>query len=970
MLIVTVTTALAQQNAVIHGQITDSATGEGLIGATVLIQGTNQGSATNVEGNFRIAAVRPGSYTLIVSYLGYQTQTLDVTVGAGDEQRLDIELNAVGLEGEEILFSVQAQGQRSAINQQLRSQTISNIVARERIQEMPDVNAAESIGRLPGVSIQRSGGEANRIAIRGLSPKYNTVTVNGVRVPATGGDDRAVDLSLISSNMLDGIEVTKALLPYQDADALGGSVDLRLREAPDELRFDVSAQGGYNHLQEHLGNYQFTGTVSNRFFDSRMGAIVNFNLDSYDRSADKLNANYRRQSTGAGDGFDILVSSLNLREESVTRGRTGASVLLDFRIPYGKITANTFYNQLTSDALFRVNRMDLNANRHYYDFERRGGETDVWVTGLGIEQNYDWIEFDASVAFTSTTHNSVDDMTWHFVREGGAFHGSVNPNTDLQTVPDLAVNDSTRTELQSVFDWDTDRFEQEYSTQFNFKVPFSFSDQVSGHFRAGGKLRWLERENDEYQYGRAGLHYDGGGDGIGDILRCVDDMYPEYGIADAADMHGNVPMYLFFDGYQRDDFLAGDYPLGFTVDETMVTNILRAVDDCGYANEYTIGSYGRDYYGTEQYQAAYLMAEINIGNMITLIPGLRYEGEISEYTGRRYREVVTGGAGGVQQPPQELTDITVRREHNFFLPNVHLQIRPIDWLSIRLAYTESLTRPDYIQYAPNTTMNSYRSYVRAANTDLKPAHAQNYDISASVYNNTIGLFTVSGFYKSIDDLIFQVGYRLRPGVDVLDGLQLPDSWVDNAPSIDTYINNPFEAIYRGIELDWQTHFWYLPGALQGITLNINYTHIFSETEYGRYETVQDGIVPGSHPPRPNYVLIDTSRTGRMPDQPSHIANVTLGYDYKGFSGRLSFLYQTDVTRWIAGHPVLDEYTGDYARLDLMLRQEVIENLQVYANFNNLNNRPDRNFQGSASGRNPSYIEYYGFTMDLGVRYRF
>jgi outer membrane receptor protein involved in Fe transport len=107
----------------------------------------------------------------------------------------------------------------------------------------------------------------------------------------------------------------------------------------------------------------------------------------------------------------------------------------------------------------------------------------------------------------------------------------------------------------------------------------------------------------------------------------------------------------------------------------------------------------------------------------------------------------------------------------------------------------------------------------------------------------------------------------------------------------------------------------------------------------------------------------------MPNQPSDIMNATIGYDLKGFSARVSFLYQTDILTSLATDPAGDRFTDDYFRVDVSVKQNLPHNMQVFANFNNLNNRADYNFQSSI-GDYPTFIEYYGFTMDIGVRYKF
>jgi len=952
---------------VIKGRVVDSNTGDPLLGANVIIEElAGIGGASDLKGFYRIDYVPAGEYTLKVTYIGYQTAKQKLIIRADETITQNFNLIYGGaLLGEEVVVTAQAKGQMSAINQQLASNTITSIVDQSRIQELPDVNAAESIGRLPGISIQRYGGEATKVEIRGLSPKYNMITVNGVRVPATGGDDRSVDLSLISSNMLGGIEVKKAVTPDMDADALGGTVDLKVKEAPENLQLDFASQGGYNQLQNYTGNYKLSGTVSNRFSDNRLGILANFNLDDYDRSADKLSANYGERTNLQGETY-ISMEKLYLRENILKRGRTGASILLDYRLPNGKITANSFYNQLGWDGTNRINIMSLTApgesNRHYYEFEERGGSTSIFTGALGVEQNFGWIRYDASLARTASRTRCPDEKTWRFTQEAGAFTQTEFPqNTDLEEIPAFATNDTFKTFLSEVWLWDTEREENESSIQFNFQMPFNVGNMVNGYLKTGGKFRWLERLNDEENSGRHGIQY---GDGGNEMLTALDGANPDWQVQELVDEHGHLPISIFLDNYSRANFLDGDYPLGFTVKQAMLERVTQVLSDSGKILRYSINSLGNDYHGRENYQAGYLMAEFNLGRYLTILPGIRYENEYSKYYGQRFKEI---SPNNVQGPPADLDTLTNIRRHEFWLPAIHLTIKPTSWLKIRLARTATLTRPDYIQYAPITRINSYQSYMRAANALLKPAESTNYDASVSVYQNHIGLFTISGFYKEIENLIFQTRYEFKTGVPVPVGCNIPEDWLKASPQADIYINNPYPAYYRGVELDWQTHFWYLPSLLKGIILNVNYTHINSEMKKTLYITKQDSLIR-PRPPVWSYKIVDSTRTARMPDQPAHILNLTIGCDYKGFSMRLSYLYQTDKVTYIDRNTILDQFTGDYARWDLSLQQKLSKKFQLFANFNNLNSRPDRSFRGEALV-NPTYIEYYGFTMDFGIRYK-
>lgn len=966
------TSLLAQGR--MEGTVLDSQTDEPLFGANVLFEGTSLGAATDYDGKFVIPNVPEGNYSLLIRYVGYTQKKLDVVIKSGMTVRETIKLDFQVIEGEVVTITAQAEGQIQAINQQLTSNTISNVVSEARINELPDVNAAESIGRLPGVSIQRYGGEATKVAIRGLSPKYNLITVNGVRVPATGAEDRSVDLSLISSNMLDGIELKKAVTPDMDGDAIGGTVDLKLREAPEQFHLEISAQGGYNKLQDYYGNYNFSLNTSNRFFENKLGVIASFNLDNYDRSADKFSANYR-QSTDTQTGEPlIIVSEVNLRDESIKRDRMGGSLLLDYQLDNGKIVANAFYNQLNSDVIFRINNMDPNSARHHYDLERRDGTTSIFTGAIGMEQDFDWVNFDFNVAHTASSNEEPENYRWRFGQEGDAFTSAPDENTHPNQIPSLLRIDSMAA-LHYLWIDAVEREENETMMQLNVKVPFVLNNDISGYVKAGTKLRWLDRKNDQNQFGRAGLHYGSGAGNLNEPFEQLATLLPDLDLGEIVGNTGFFPLSMALSDYTRDDFLDGEYDLGFVADESILMELTRAMkmaaevygEDASFANN-AIGTSGRDYDGEETYTAAYIMSEINFGDYFTLIPGIRYEKDKSVYNGQRYREIISAWE---DMDPGEFTELTSERENEFWLPMIHFQAKPTNWLQLRLARTVTLTRPDYMQYAPITTIDGFRSTVNAANSLLKPAKSTNYDLAVSIYDNYVGLFTVSGFTKTIDDLIISVSYKLHPEIPQLPGLNVPESWYQtDRPTVYTNINNPYEAKYKGFEIDWQTNFWYLPSFLKGLVLNINYTYIKSETTYQGYYLAKGDSLIRVRPPVYNTILItDSVRVGRMPDQPKHIANITIGYDYKNFSARLSFLYQTDISAYVhATNPLFDTFSGEYARWDLSLKQKVNDQLEVFANFNNLNARPDRSFRGSAT-ENPSYTEYYGFTMDLGIKYR-
>ena len=201
----------------IGGVVRDSVTGEPLIGANVILVGTGKGAATDKEGKYDIPNVLRGTYTIKISYIGYRDQTSSLTIQQGAKTYLDFKLYPVGIIGQTIIVTSQATGQTEAINQQLSSLQIMNVVSSTKIQELPDATVAEAVGRLPGISVLRNGGEGDEVVIRGLAPKYNKIMIDGVDMSTSDAFDRSQDLSMISSNMLEGISVSKSVTPDMDA---------------------------------------------------------------------------------------------------------------------------------------------------------------------------------------------------------------------------------------------------------------------------------------------------------------------------------------------------------------------------------------------------------------------------------------------------------------------------------------------------------------------------------------------------------------------------------------------------------------------------------------------------------------------------------------------------------------------------------------------------------------------------------
>ncbi|MEJ2615813.1 MAG: hypothetical protein P8Z35_12715 [Ignavibacteriaceae bacterium] len=178
------------------------------------------------------------------------------------------------------------------------------------------------------------------------------------------------------------------------------------------------------------------------------------------------------------------------------------------------------------------------------------------------------------------------------------------------------------------------------------------------------------------------------------------------------------------------------------------------------------------------------------------------------------------------------------------------------------------------------------------------------------------------------------------------------------------MNTPYMSYVRGVELDLQTRFWYLPKPFNGLLLGVNYTHISSNATYP-WRNPRTTIVG----PRQTLTQVfDSTRAGRLIDQPNEIMNAYVGYDYEGFSARLSFLFQGNAVSYIGNFTEQDGFTRDYFRIDASARQILPwYGIELYLDMNNLNSETNTSAQKSIGGFTNE--QNYGLTANLGVRYR-
>jgi len=946
---------LAAATGKIVGTVKDAESGDPLPGANVILKGSAIGAATNLKGEYRIPRVPPGRYTLVFSYIGYSEQSIEVTVMPDRTTRQDAALRFEAVRGKEVVVTAQMEGQVAAINRQLTSNTIVNVVSADRIQELPDANAAESVGRLPGVSIKRDGGEGNQVVIRGLAPTYNSITIGGERIPATDLDDRSVDLNMIAPEILAGIEVTKALTPDMDADAFGGVVNFKLADAPSGgFRYNFRFRDGYNRQRQEPGQYKGSVTLSDRYLDERLGLMITGNLERAQRGSDRFNSDYEvvREKREGETVAPISATTVNLEYATEVRKRSGFSVLMDYRLPNGKIMFSNFMSRLDRDENITTHRFSEGSNWHELRFRDRQRQIDILSNSLTGEHAYKFANIDWRLSRTaSLTRHPFDSRIRS--KERGAFDRAKLP--DFFGPDDLINSAFNNLDNMSLYqaDFYTEKsFERDYSAQLNLKIPYALTSNLAGYVKFGGKYINKSKTRDRGH----------GVDRLDNTKPGYDTHHTRWGAPNFEYIRlegtGWPSVRNYLDpGFDAGNFLGGAYEFGPGLDGDELTHLLTSFLLDSTLEMSSLADLD-DYEVVEEVSAGYVMTEINLGQSFMFMPGVRYERTQADMTGRKGKVPDASFEPALDSPLVHDTSATAT--YDAWFPMFHTRLRPTAWFDVRLAYTKSLSRPRLDWMLPKKKIDGSDQAVTFGRPDLKPQISTNYDVFLSFYGNRIGLFTVGGFYKEIRDLIYdRQGHKIlnaeKEGFPAeLQGLKL------NQPE-----NNPFLTKVKGFEVEWQVNFVWLPNPFDGIVLNANYSHIWSETQFPRSFVKQERL---NVFPFIKTTVIDTFRVGAMPDQADDIANIAVGYDKGPFSARLSMLYQGKTLSSVGERPELDGFTADLLRWDLSVKYRITDSIGLFVNWNNITDEPDESFQQET--RFPTDREFYGWTADLGIGYEF
>jgi TonB-dependent receptor len=759
------------QSGILSGVVRDATTGELLPGASIQLVGTATGTVTNTNGEYRLMNLTQGMQNIQVSYIGYSGITREVQIRGGETTVMDFVLSPEAIGVGEVVITAQMLGQARAINQQLASDALVNVVSSDKIKELPDINAAEAIGRLPGISLIRSGGEASRVVVRGLSPSLTSVTINGVRVPASGANDRAVDLSMISPDLLSNIEVYKSPTADMDGDAIGGIINLGVSKAPDRPQGVFRLYGGYNQLKKDFGNYKGTADVSRRFFDNKLGVIAKANFEQINRSSESIGITYDTDDTTR-----FLVSALSLNDNVSILQRMGADLQLDYQYKSGYIIGQSFFSRRHSENENWSNNIN-NGETVEHTPSHSKVNLNVWQTMLSGRQNLPWMEIDWTLAHSQTVVDNYYDVRLQIVEATGV-EQTAAPKTPQELYAKRLYNYNTAWIHRYYFEPAINE-QKDLSAALNFKIDYSLGSKIGGFLKFGGKykrddrVREVDHQLQNWYYLQAQAR-----------AKAVE-LWP-YPMV----LGGTTGNMLMIDNFYSDDkhksIWGGEYSIHPYIDMNKLDEWHR------YQESTIIKQHEKTYLNydvLESVMAGYLMAKVNFSDWLTLIPGVRYEHSDNTYGGIISSLDFTGVYGSAK-------DTVTYQNYGELLPSLHLKIMPFNWFDIRFSAVKTLARPNYNMITPRAYVDVTNGNLSRGNPDLKHAEAWNYDANLSFFSNKLGLLTIGGFYKAFDNY-FTNTQRVMP-IEESNGMAIPQVNTMSAKTTSTSM------IPKSMDLKWMS----------------------------------------------------------------------------------------------------------------------------------------------------------------------
>jgi TonB-dependent receptor len=794
----------------ITGKITDGETGEPLRGASVSVVEVKKGAYSDTKGTFTVKKVPAGTYTVKVSFVGYETKVFEkVTVTDGTPVELNVVLGMTKSAAQEVVVEATRHNDNAAalLAQRQKAAQVSDGIGREEITKLPDSDAGQALKRVSGVTLV----DGKYVYVRGVSDRYSNTTLNGASLTSTEADKRSFTFDLFPSDLLESANVAKSFTPDLPGNFVGGLVQLNTVDFPSGNTAKASmGASGNDYVTFHSNEFNsYSGGSSDWLAkdDGSRAAASNLPANKSEmttlvRSAQGGDEAAIEEWTSIGKGFNNPGwARQNFTAPINGSGSISGSGIIDVgeTDKFGVVASLNYGNDFQIKRTIR--RANLTGDQLLYDYS---GSRSIHNVGIGGLLNMAYrVGESSTLSLKNTYSRSADDETTYLYGEEYAQSQLRKYISYHWTEKELLANQLSGEHIIGAWN----------STVVDWKAGYSQSHRDEPDYR---RLRYQRNSGDVGNPMEVAIPFTTQGSSP-DASRFYSAMQ-EYGRTASANVSIPVSSLKIKVGGLYDSKNRSFNARSFTIIQNPtgeIDNLLFITDSNAVPDpeplfadsNYTVNRLGMSedtrlsdqYSGTEVLGAAYAMVDVPFdvsGLPIRFIGGARVEDNTIILDGWDSQD----------------NQVNVNLPYTDVLPSVNLIVSPVASMNIRASATQTLTRPTFRELAPFAFYDYDEQAIVSGNPNLQRALVQNYDLRWEYFVAPGEVISVSGFYKNFKNAIEQT--------------------IQNEASEIRYsfANASADATNYGVELEIRKNLGFIADPLRYLVLSFNGALIASEVE--------------------------------------------------------------------------------------------------------------------------------------------
>jgi len=921
------------QKGTVAGNVIDGEFVEPMAFANILVKGTTTGTTSDFDGKYELE-LEPGTYTLVFSFVGYNTQEItDVVIKAGEVTSLDITLETNSLDTVIIQTTVKRNTENSVLNLQKKSVVVLDGLSAQSIKSSGAGNLASAVKSVPGVSIE--GGKY--VYVRGLGDRYTKSILNGIDIPGLDPDRNTIQMDLFPTNILDNVIVLKSASAEYPADFTGGIVDIITKDFPTKPEYTISMGSGYNP-DMHFNDKYLTYTGSDTDFLGFDDGTRNRPINRYqpipgtfenrallttltNRFQKELQAKQEQSAMNFDLGF-TLGNQYDIGDDKI-----------GYQASFSYKNETTFYENRNDGAYVKsFNDSSDNSLKSVLDSRGSEGINNVILNGmLGLTYKTDKSKYKANLLHIQNGESTAGFFEQDISQDGVG--GGIEPliknslTYTERSITNLLLNGKHRlSDNENAFnlEWKLSPTFSKVMDKAHRITPFQQSGEGQFFVSPSASTFPIQLWRNLIEENWAGKV---------DLDKTID-------------IFGR-PGKVKFGGaytYKFRDFSIDDYTFNIQGDDSFIAdgnadnllaseNLWNTTTDSG-----TFLVFGDQfnpidaYEGEQNIGATYVSAEFNVSEKIKTVLGVRTEFFKSFYTG--------------QNNEREFNREAILDEFDIF-PSANVIYAVTDDINIRSSYSRTTARPSFKESSVARIFDPITNRLFIGNIDLVPTYVSNFDLRFERFGENGQMFAVSGFYKDFKDPIEQ-------------------SFFLQAPTQLTVANLGNAKVY-GVELELRQRLGFITDGLNKLKFNANVSLIKSELTMSEAEFTSRQLAARDGE--------NVKRERDLQGQAPFLLNIGLDYNDQdsGFQTGLFFNVQGETLEVVGIGLVPDVYTKPFNSLNFTLNKSFGEDRRSAIDFkvaNILNSQRQSDYVSFGAQDQLFSLREPGTEISLGYTYKF